>query len=100
MFLYKMKTYLVTADPTEMASDRPVMTLPRLRLDRSAKDLGMLMLNPQSGALDESPPTSKPVSSLTSASGNGGQEMAVTPPMSTLPTLRHCQPWTLEIFLK
>lgn len=50
MFLYKMKTYLVTADPTEMASDRPVMTLPRLRLDRSAKDLGMLILNPQSGA--------------------------------------------------
>ena len=36
----------MTADPTDMASERPVMTLPRLRLDRSAKDLGILMLNP------------------------------------------------------
>ena len=35
----------VTADPTEMASERLVSTLPRLRLDRSpARDRGMLML--------------------------------------------------------
>lgn len=46
LFYYTSKTHLVTADPIEMASERPVMTLPRLMLDLSAKDLGILMLNP------------------------------------------------------
>ena len=46
LFYYISKTHLVTADPIEMASERPVMTLPRLMLDLSAKDLGILMLNP------------------------------------------------------